>query len=527
MQSVMKKNFSEVPKANITRSRFNLSHAHKSCMDAGQLIPILVQEALPGDTFVCKTSILGRLATPLKPVMDNMFLDMHYFAVPNRLLWDNWEKFCGAQDNPGDSIAFTIPQIVAPAGGWLVNSLADYFGLPTEVADLSTSSLWHRAYNLIWNEWFRDENIQNSKVVDKDNGPDTVTDYVILNRGKRHDYFTSCLPWPQKGTGISISLTGDAPVTGIGKRTQVFPEAADRPAYETDGVGTVLYANSALITGSGINENYYGEQDPNNAGFPNIRADLSGVSAIDLNDLRDSLAIQRLLERDARGGTRYQELIKNHFQVTGSDQRLQRPEYLGGNTSRIIINQVPQTGESGTTPQGHLTAFGEVRSQGNGFVKSFSEHSVIIGLASVRADLTYQKGVPKMFSRLTRYDFYWPEFAALGEQAVLNKEIYFQNTSVDDDVFGYQERWSEYRHAQSKITNIFRSNYATSLDAWHLSQEFTSLPTLSDTFIKDNPPIDRVIAVPSEPHLLMDSFFNLTVTRAMPVYSIPNITTRL
>jgi hypothetical protein len=522
MKSNMSKDFGKIPTANIQRSAFNRTSSLKTTFDGGQLIPIFVDEALPGDTFVMNPTIFARLATPLTPVMDNMFLDMFWFAVPNRLLWTNWERFCGAQDDPADSIDYTLPQLVAPAGGWLTGSMSDYFGLPIKQVGLSVASLHHRAYNLIWNEWFRDENIQDSVVVDVDDGPDTDTDYVILSRGKRPDYFTTCLPWPQKGDAISLALTGDAPVTGIGKNGSSYGET-NVSARETDGTGAETYATAATFDSNA----WYGEQDPANTGWPNIRANLAGVNAVSINDLREAFALQRMAERDARGGTRYTEIIKSHFNVNSKDSRLQRPEYLGGNSTEVVINQVPQTSESNTTAQGTMTGYGTAHNSGGGFSKSFTEHCVIIGMVSVRADLTYQQGIDRMFSRSTKVDYYWPELAHLGEQSVLNKEIFADNSANDDLVFGYQERYAEYRYKQSKITGLFKSDATASLEAWHLSQDFATLPTLSDTFIKDTPPIDRVIAVQSEPHFIFDSLLKLKCIRPMPVYGIPSLVNRL
>lgn len=520
MQSVMKHSFSEVPKAEIQRSAFNRTHGYKTTFDAGYLIPFYVDEVLPGDTFNVDATLFGRLATPITPFMDNMFLDVQYFAVPIRLVWDNFNRFMGEQINPGDTTDYVVPQIVSPNGGWLVSSLSDYFGLPTEVAGLSVSSLWHRAYNLIWNEWYRDQNLQNRVVVDVDDGPDTDTDYVLLRRGKRHDYFTSALPWPQKGPSVALSLTGNAPVIGIGKLNTTYNEA-QKQVYESGQTSTTTY---------GLNEHskidqatpFYVEKNTT-TDYPNIRADLSAVTAATINDLREAFQLQKLAERDARGGTRYTEIINSHFGVTSPDARLQRPEYLGGSSVPVNVLQVPQTSEtSNNSPQGNLSAYSTVTSN-SGFIKSFTEHCVIIGLCSVRADLSYQQGIPRMFSRSTRYDYYWPALAHLGEQSILNKEIYAQNNANDDLVFGYQERWAEYRYYPSKITGKLRSTYATSLDVWHLSQEFTSLPTLSDTFIQDNPPIDRVIAVQSEPHFILDSYIRNKSVRPMPTYSVPGL----
>ncbi len=453
--------------------------------------------------------------------MDNLYLDVQYFSVPLRLVWDNFQRFMGEQLDPDASTDFTIPQLVSPAGGWLNGSLSDYFGLPTEVATLSVSSLWHRAYNLIYNTWYRDQNLQDRVVVDTDDGPDTDTDYVLLRRGKRHDYFTSCLPWPQKGDSISLPLVGDAPITGIGKANQTYPHPTVN-VYETDGIGVTQYADAEDFPMA--SSPFYVEEDPNNAGYPNIRADLSGVSAATVNELREAFALQKLAERDARGGTRYNEIINSHFNVSSPmDAVLQRPVYLGGSSVPVNVSQVAQTSETLTgTPQGNLTAFGTVSSS-SGFVKSFHEHCLIIGLCSVRADLTYQLGIPRMFSRSTRFDFYWPALSHIGEQAVKNREIYADASANDDEVFGYNERFAEYRYYPSKITGKLRSNYAISLDVWHLSQKFTSLPTLSDAFIQDNPPLDRVIAVTDEPHFILDSYIQNRSVRPMPTYGVPGL----
>lgn len=520
MQSNMKHDFSNVPKADIQRSVFNRNHDYKTTMDSGFLIPFLVDEILPGDTFNVKSTLFARLATPIVPFMDNLYLDVQYFFVPLRLIWDNFPRFMGEQINPGDSTDFLVPQIVAPAGGWLVGSLSDYFGLPTEEVGLSVSSLWHRGYNLIYNDWYRDQNLQDRVVVDKGDGPDTDGDYVLLRRGKRHDYFTSALPWPQKGDAISIPLSGDAPIKGLGVFANTFPKT-NSASYETDGTGAETYAD-AKWSDEAANR-FVVEEDPNNSGFPNIRADLSNLTAATINELREAFQLQKLAERDARGGTRYTELVRSHFNVTSPDSRLQRTEFLGGNSERINVSQVAQTSETLVgTPQGNLSAFGTVTSS-SGFVKSFTEHGVIIALCSVRADLSYQQGIPRMFSRQTKYDFYWPALAHLGEQAILNKEIYAKNDANDDLVFGYQERYGEYRYYSSKITGKLRSTYGTSLDLWHLAQEFSSLPTLSATFIEDNPPIDRVIAVTSEPQFILDCFIRNKSVRPMPTYGVPGL----
>ena len=517
--SVMTHQFSQVPRADIPRSTFNRTHGYKTTFDAGFLVPVFIDEALPGDTFNLSMQAFARLATPLHPFMDNMFCESFFFAVPLRLIWDNWEKFNGQQDNPTDSTDFVVPTMTSPVGGYTENSLSDYFGLPTKVASLEHSTMWHRAYNLIWNEWFRDQNLQNSVVVDKDDGPDDPADYVILKRGKRHDYFTSALPWPQKGPAVPLPLSGDAPVKGLLKQTDANYQVGATNRRETGGV-TRIPANESGGTGA---DTIWIEEDPANAGFPNVRADLSAVTATTINALRQAFQIQKLYERDARGGTRYTEVILSHFGVSSPDMRLQRPEYLGGGSSPINVTPIAQTSESGTTPQGNLTGYGTLNLNGHGFTKSFTEHCVLIGMVCVRADLNYQQGLNRMFSRSTRWDFYWPALSHIGEQAVLNKEIFADASANDDLVFGYQERYAEYRYKPSVITGLFRSNAASSLDTWHLAQDFANLPTLSPTFIEEDPPVDRVIAVPAEPHLLFDSFISLKCARPMPTYSVPGL----
>ena len=513
MKSVMQHNFSVAPTADIPRSSFDRSHGYKTAFDAGYLVPIYVDEALPGDTLNMNPHIFARMATPINPVMDNVFFDIHFFSVPMRQLWDNFRKFMGERVDPADSIDFTMPVINAPVGGFAEESLFDYLGMPIGIDGISMNALFARAYNHIYNEWYRDQNLIDSVTLNTGNGPDADTDYSLLRRGKRHDYFTSCLPWLQKGDSVEIPLGTSAPVGPSSATSVTMTDGTDTRSIQANAGTNPVVGNLSWTTGGDLTFVQSG-----------LETDLSTATAATINQLRQAFQIQKLLERDARSGTRYAEIVKSHFGVNFYDPSY-RPEFLGGSTTPVNVHPVPQTSETPAsgTPQGNLSAFATVGLDSGGFTKSFTEHCVVMGIASVRADLTYQQGINRMYSRSTRYDYFWPALAHIGEQSIPNKEIYAQGTSADDDVFGYQERYAEYKYKPSLITGAFRSAAATSLDNWHLSQEFSSLPGLNQTFIEENPPMSRVLAVSTEPHFIVDCYFKLMCARPMPLYSVPGL----
>jgi len=531
MRSVMSHAFSMVPSAEIPRSSFDRSCGYKTTFDAGYLVPVFVDEVLPGDTFNMSMTGFARMATPIFPVMDNIFMDSFFFFVPYRLIWENWERFNGAQDNPDDSTDFVIPTMV-PETTYTVGTVADYMGIPVGVGGAfgGISALPWRAYALIYNEWFRDENLQDSCPIDLDDGPDSVTtttgdgfNALPFRRGKRHDYFTSCLPWPQKGDAVSVPLGASANVVGgtidvrAGSNGQPTFDAGTSFGRTLNVGGGDTVVNTSGSPSAGILE----WADPK-LEFTGGTVDLSTATAATINQLRQAFQVQRLLERDARGGTRYTEILRAHFGVVSPDARLQRPEYLGGGSTPINIVPVANTTDAGR-PQGDLAAFATASLHNHGFTKSFTEHGVIIGIVSVRADLTYQQGLNRMWSRATRFDFYWPALSHIGEQAVLSKEIWVDGSAGDEDVFGYQERYAEYRYKPSMVTGLFRSDAAGSLDSWHLSQDFANRPVLDEAFIVENPPINRVVAVESEPEFIFDAYFNLRCARPMPVFGVPGM----
>lgn len=535
---VNQSHFAMIPQANIRRSVFDRSHVYKTTFNEGHLIPYFVDEVIPGDTFTLNPVEFCRLATPVVPFMDNIYIESFFFFVPSRLVYDKWVNLCGEQENPEDSTDYLVPTVSLT--GDLTNKLPDYMGIACangSFKNISVNCLPFRAYWLIWNEWFRDENLQKSVKVSKGETntvlepmgqssanpnyglPSGISNwYDPAPRGKRYDYFTGALPWPQKGVAVDLPLNGNALV-----------KVDSSKIVDSDYQNAITFhgLNSSDIFGLANNGNYIGWTDTRNFGTGSVDAlwaDMSSVSSVTINSLRQAFMLQRYYEIDARGGTRYTEKLQAHFGVTNPDARLQRPEFLGSHSSMMNINPVTQTSSTdSTTPQGNLAAYGLNAQRYHAFTKSFSEFGYVIGLINVRADLTYQQGVNKMWLRSDVLDFYWPSFAHLGEQAIENIEIYCQGNAEDKKVFGYQERYAEYRYKPSLITGQFRSTYKEPLDIWHLSQKFATLPTLSDEFIQDHPPISRVVAVPSYPHFLLDVKFNLKCIRPMPMYGIPGM----
>lgn len=533
--------FSQVPSANIQRSKFDRSHSYKTAFNSGYLIPFYVDDVLPGDTFNLTTSMVARLTTPILPVMDNVHIDTFFFFVPSRLVWDNFQKFFGEQKNPGDSIDFVEPQVDFSTGAD-VGSIYDYLGVPPSVS-LSQpdwpSALPFRAMNLIYNEWFRDQNLQDSLEVPTGDGPDPIDTYALFKRNKRHDYFTSALPWPQKGPGVEISLGSTAPIMSNGMGITFTNGSVDFNLSNMNSTNSGAFIRPYINTlgeeiGASTGTNNNGSVTSpvgQSIGFGDetgLVADLSQAHAATINSLRQAFAMQSLMEALARSGSRYTELLRGVFGVVSPDARLQRPEFLGGSTDFITMQQVPQTSATdGTTPQGHLAAYGYMSSVKHGFTKSFVEHGYVIGFVNVWVDLSYQQGMPRYLSRRTRWDYFWPQLSHIGEQAILNKEIFLaSDANQNAGVFGYQERYAEYRYHPSMITGKMRSQTDTPLDQWHLAQRFDTLPTLSSTFIEENPPLDRILAVQDEPQIFLDAYFDLKCVRPIPLYGIPGFGSR-
>lgn len=547
--------FSDAPAMYMKRTKFDRSHVYKTTFDSGKLIPVFIDEVLPGDTTRMSVNYFARLATPIKPIMDNIYLDWFFFFVPNRLVWEHWQNFCFEQEDPDDSTDYVIPTVSATGNSEnaYIGSLWDYFGLPVNTSgNLSgISALPFRGVYLIWNEWFRDENLQKSVKIQKGDvnevlnsarsseqpawvfttGTSIVPGLACPPRGKRHDYFTSALPWTQKGPGVSIGLAGTAPIQGTA--TLTMPNSV---AIYTTGSSNFLANMPGTLNKSGKEELYQTSTDigvragTGNTSMSGVSSDgwfanLDESSIFTINSLRTAFQMQKFYERLARGGSRYTEVLRSFFGVVSPDARLQRPEFLGSFTKMVNVNPIAQTSATDdTSPQGNLSAYGVTAAKFHGFTKSFVEHGYIFGFVCARADLTYQQGINKMWLRSTVYDFYWPTFAHLGEQAIELREIYAQGSEADATVFGYQERYAEYRYKPSQITGKFRSSVVNgSLDKWHLSQFFKNAPTLNEEFITENPPIERIIAVPSEPEFLLDIGFRYTTVRPMPMFGTPGL----
>lgn len=564
--------FSDAPAMYMRRTKFDRSHVYKTTFDSGKLIPVFVDEVLPGDTCRLNVRYFSRLATPVKPIMDNIYLDWFFFFVPNRLVWDHWQNFCFEQEDPDDSTDYVCPttSLVGKADDTLhgVGTLWDYFGLPTGLPNTISgiNALPFRGVYLIWNEWFRDENLQKSVKIQKGDTNEVFDGSRVAEqpgwlqeipesylpcppRGKRHDYFTSALPWTQKGPGVSIGLAGTAPIVNEGSLpnyllSSTHNQLAAVSAYgghsSSSGGdrGAYGYDSITLRNNRGSDFSYIGGFAGNTSDSATISCtpgksflgsesyvNLDASDIFTINSLRTAFQMQKFYERLARGGSRYTEVLRSFFGVVSPDARLQRPEFLGSFTKMMNINPIAQTSSTNdTTPQGNLSAYGVTGAKFHGFTKSFVEHGYVFGFCCARADLTYQQGINRMWTRSTVYDWYWPTFAHLGEQAILLKEIYATgDASQDNSVFGYQERYAEYRYKPSVICGKFRSSIKGNLDVWHLSQYFETAPKLNPEFIEEDVPIGRIIAVPNEPQFLIDIGFKYTTVRPMPMFGTPGL----
>ena len=555
MNRNVESHFSLAPQASIKRSSFDMSHTHKTTFNAGDIIPLDWQEVLPGDTFSYDTSFVARMTTPIFPVMDNCYLDYYYFFVPNRLLWEHWEQFCGANDDITaweQPVTYEIPQITAPSStGWTEGTLADYMGIPTNVSNFSVSALPFRAYAKIYNDWFRDENVTspcNLSLTDTtqagSNGTTTVTDVELggapAKASKYHDYFTSALPFVQRGPAVTIPLGTSAPIYGNGGSVQ-FSDSSDHGPIRMYAASTMAVNGTSTTTSinksatDSISSGYSYQFPTKSASFSsNIYADLSEATASTINELRQAFQIQRLYEATARSGARYIEILKGLFGVDSPDARLQRSEYLGGKRVPINIQQVLQTSSTdSTTPQGNTAAYSLTADRASSFTKSFVEHGILMCLGVVRTQHTYQQGLEQKWTRKRRFDFYYPQLAHLGEQPIKNKELYLQGSTVvnastgvayDEEVFGYQEAWATYRYQNNRVSGLFRSNATGTLDAWHYADNYAAMPTLTSAFIEEpKSNIQRTLAVSGEDQFIIDCYFKCKAVRPMPMYSVPGL----